>query len=121
MNDFLNLVRIVAITLIQVLFAFASAANPSAPTNLRIIDNFEQLGVDVPHPRFAWHVNDTNRAAIQTAYRIIVAESESNIDKNTGDMCDTKRVMSSAQSGVSYSGTLLRSCTEYLVEGRDLG
>ncbi len=29
----------------------------AAPINARIIDNFEQLGVDMATPRFAWVVN----------------------------------------------------------------
>jgi hypothetical protein len=33
------------------------AGTPGAPTNARIIDNFEQLGVDMATPRFAWVVN----------------------------------------------------------------
>src|SRR5260370_11189651 len=112
MNALLGLGKLVCIIALA-LFASASAAHPSAPSNLRIIDNFEQLGVDVPNPRFAWFVNDKTRAAIQTAYRIVIASSESDIDKNAGDMWDTEKVISSDQCGISYGGRSLQNCRKY--------
>jgi len=62
------------------------ATNLGAPTNLRVQDNNEQLGVDVPNPNFAWFVNDNDRGEKQTAYRIIVASNQRNIDENKGDI-----------------------------------
>jgi alpha-L-rhamnosidase len=89
------------------------AANPNAPTNLRITDNFEQFGIDQPNPKLAWYVNDTDRAETQTGYRVIVASSQTNIDNNTGDLWDTGKVMSSNQYGVAYGGTALQSNKQY--------
>lgn len=89
------------------------AASPAAPTNLRIIDNFEQLGIDQSNPKFGWYVNDTDRGESQTAYRVIVASSEANIDNNTGDLWDTGKVTSAMQYGVAYAGTALQSNKQY--------
>ncbi len=52
------------------------ATSPGAPTNLRVQDNAEQLGVDVANPGFAWYVNDSDRGERQTAYRVLVASSQ---------------------------------------------
>lgn len=89
------------------------AASPEAPTNLRIQDNTEQLGIDVANPSFAWYVNDNDRGDRQTAYRIIVASSQVNIDKNTGDNWDSRKVTSSNQYGIKYEGSALVSNTKY--------
>ena len=43
------------------------AGGGGGPTQTRIVDNFEQMGVDVQAPRFAWVVNDSARAETQTA------------------------------------------------------
>ena len=58
----------------------------NAPTQTRIVDNFEQLGVDVQAPRFAWVVNDNARAETQTAYQIILATDEAAITANQGTL-----------------------------------
>lgn len=89
------------------------AASPGAPTNLRIQDNTEQLGVDVANPSFAWYVKDSDRGEKQTAYRVVVASSQRNIDTNTGDKWDSGKVTSSNQYAVKYKGTALVSNTKY--------
>src|SRR5665648_13685 len=89
------------------------ATSPGAPTNLRVQDNTEQLGVNVVNPGFAWYINDSDRGERQTAYRIIVASSQRNIDANTGDMWDSGKVTSANQYAVKYTGTALVSNTKY--------
>ena len=79
-------------------------SSPGSPTNLRVQDNTEQLGVDVANPCFAWYVNDSDRGEQQSAYRIIVASSQSNIEANNGDIWDSGKVTSSNQYGVKYEG-----------------
>ena len=85
----------------------------NAPTQTRIIDNFEQLGVDVQSPRFGWVVNDTARAETQTAYQIIVATDEAAIAANQGALWDSGKVASSQQYGVTYAGPALAKTTKY--------
>jgi alpha-L-rhamnosidase len=84
-----------------------------APTNLRVQDSTEQLGVDVPNPSFAWYVTGAGRGERQTTYRIIVTSCEENIDSNLGDMWDSGKVISAYQYGVKYEGCALESNTKY--------
>ncbi len=86
---------------------------PGVPTNLRIQNNTEQLGVDEANSSFAWYVNDCDRGERQTAYRIIVASSQKNIDSNNGEIWDSGKVTSANQYGVKYAGTALVSNTKY--------
>ena len=83
------------------------------PTQTRIVDNFEQMGVDVQAPRFAWVVNDSARAEAQTAYQIIVAADEGAITSNQGTLWDSGKVASAQQYGVAYAGPALAKTTKY--------
>jgi alpha-L-rhamnosidase len=84
-----------------------------APTNLRVQDNAEQLGVEVANPSFAWYVSGIGRGERQTAYRIIVTSCKNNIDSNLGDLWDSGKIISVKQYGVKYDGCALESNTKY--------
>ena len=90
------------------------------PTQARIVDNFEQMGVDVQAPRFAWVVNDSARAEVQTAYQIIVAADEATITANQGTLWDSGKVASAQQYGVTYAGPALAKTTKYWWKVRTL-
>jgi alpha-L-rhamnosidase len=90
-----------------------SAAIPDAPTSIKVIDSHSQLGIDVSQPRFAWIIKDSDRGESQSAYQIIVASSESNINSNIGDMWNSGSAQSSKQYGVRYNGASLSSRTQY--------
>ena len=90
-----------------------AGAAGNAPTQTRIIDTYEQLGVDLQPPRFGWVVNDTARAETQTAYDIIVSDDEAAITANQGTVWDSGKVASAQQYGVAYAGSALAKTTKY--------
>lgn len=85
----------------------------SAPTNLRCEYCVNPLGIDSANPKFSWVVNDTDRGESQTAYQIIVASSQANIDSNYGDKWDSGTVSSAEQYAVKYNGYALADKTKY--------
>ncbi|MFH0918844.1 MAG: alpha-L-rhamnosidase N-terminal domain-containing protein [Fibrobacterota bacterium] len=91
----------------------SQAASPDAPIRLRVIDSYEQLGIDRSAPRFGWMTTDADRGESQSAYQLIVASSQSNINANTGDMWSSGWVNSSAPTNITYHGTALSSCAQY--------
>ncbi len=91
----------------------AVLAAPLQPTEARIIDNFEQLGIDTATPRFGWVVNDPTRGAVQSAYQIMVARSPAGLDNASDVVWDSGKVVSSEQYGVVYAGKSLDKTTEY--------
>ncbi len=95
-----------------------SIANDGGPTQTRLIDTYEQLGVDVQPPRFGWVVNDTARAETQTAYQIIVAADEASITSNQGMLWDSGKVASAQQYGIAYKGPALAKTTKYWWKAR---
>ncbi|MFN3422815.1 MAG: rhamnosidase, partial [Armatimonadota bacterium] len=83
-------------------------------TNLRCEYQVNPLGVDVLQPRLSWIVEATDpneRGQRQTAYRIIVASSRQNLDKDIGDLWDTGKVASD-DTMVVYKGKPLSSLME---------
>jgi hypothetical protein len=88
-------------------------AAPLQPTEARIIDNFEQLGIDTATPRFGWVVNDAARGAVQSAYQLVLAGSKGALDNAKDVIWDSGKVASSRQYGVVYGGRALEKTTEY--------
>ena len=67
------------------------------------------LGIDVIEPRLSWIVESDERAQYQTAYRIIVASDQEIVNKNEGDLWDTKKVLSDQTTHVIFEGKTLES------------
>lgn len=70
------------------------------------------MGIDVSHPRFAWQMQSDTYGAAQTAYRIVVSSSRSELN-NGSYTFDTGKVNSSSSVGIVYSGDALRPSTRY--------
>ena len=88
------------------------AASPDAPNNLRCCDKTNPVGTD-SKPYFGWYVNDPDNDEIQTSYQILIASSQSNLDKNNGDIWDSGRETSRKQNCIFYEGHKLTSGTRY--------
>ena len=89
------------------------ATAPGAPGNLRIIDYFSSLGIDDPHPRFGWILNDADRGERQTAYQVMVSASEAGLYKKSTSLWNSGKIISSQQYGIMYDGKALSSTTKY--------
>ncbi len=67
------------------------------------------LGIDTPAPRFSWLLESSQRGQMQTAYQILVANSEQELDQNTGDKWDSNKVLSENCVNIPYEGRPLTS------------
>ena len=85
---------------------------PDAPVNGRIWNLFSHLGIDSEKPVFSWQVVDNDRNELQTAFEIIVSESEFLIDRSQGTVWQSRKVLSE-ETKVIYGGKPLRSVTKY--------
>jgi alpha-L-rhamnosidase len=70
------------------------------------------LGIDDMEPPLSWQLTSNQRGQKQTAYRILVASSQENLDKNVGDLWDSGRIKSGQSTPIQYNGTPLQSRTE---------
>lgn len=95
------------------LTTWCQAAAPGPPTYLRCEFQVDPLGIDVRQPKLSWIVNDEDRGEVQTAYRVLVASSETLLAQGQGDLWDTGRVPSNQQTALLYAGEPLQSQTRY--------
>ncbi|WP_231463789.1 family 78 glycoside hydrolase catalytic domain [Pedobacter sp. Leaf132] len=71
------------------------------------------IGIDLVSPTLNWKLTSSKQNVTQTAYQILVSNSTSNLDKNIGDVWDTKKVNSSKSIQIHYKGAKLSSTKTY--------
>ena len=71
------------------------------------------MGIDVERPRLSWKLESGHRGQKQSAYRLLVASSEQNLNKNIGDLWDSGNVPSDQSLNVIYEGKPLESRQHY--------
>ncbi|MFC1601130.1 family 78 glycoside hydrolase catalytic domain [Candidatus Sumerlaeota bacterium] len=67
------------------------------------------LGIDTPHPRFSWILESARRGQLQSAYQILVASSERELQANRGDKWDSGKIASDESVNIAYQGKALSS------------
>ncbi|MDY0169345.1 MAG: family 78 glycoside hydrolase catalytic domain [Thermoguttaceae bacterium] len=67
------------------------------------------MGIDVSQPRLSWIVPCDRRGQRQTAYRVLVADSRQELDRDMGNLWDSGRVESGDGALIEYAGRPLRS------------
>jgi alpha-L-rhamnosidase len=87
---------------------------PLQVANLRCEYLTDPLGIDIENPRLSWQIqaSDSNaRGVVQSAYQILVASTEKNLESDRGDLWDTGRVESDQSIQIVYRGRPLSSRT----------
>lgn len=86
------------------------ASTPKAG-RLRCEYRVDPLGIDETAPRLSWALESEGRGQIQSAYRILVAASEEDLEAEENLLWDSGRVESSRSVSIEYEGDKLRSGT----------
>jgi alpha-L-rhamnosidase len=71
------------------------------------------IGIDVLSPGLSWKLQSAKHNIMQTSYQIVVSSSLSNLNKNIGDVWDTKKVNSGQSLQIKYKGKKLLSSKTY--------
>jgi len=69
----------------------------------------DPLGIDSDRPRLSWELESNARGKRQSAFRIMVASSHENLQRDHGDLRDTGRVESNRTVNLEYDGLPLAS------------
>ncbi|HHW00647.1 MAG TPA: family 78 glycoside hydrolase catalytic domain, partial [Clostridiaceae bacterium] len=95
--------------------SWAEAENvpPGKPAGLMVDLLSKPLGIENDQPKFSWIVNDADNNEVQTAYQILVASSEDNINNDNGDVWDSGKIISDESSAVPYNGPELQADSIY--------
>jgi len=71
-------------------------------------------GVEAAHPVLSWVLVNSHQFAVkQSAYRILVATSEKELNDNRGTMWDSRKVISGQSHALAYQGKPLQAATTY--------
>ena len=92
-----------------------------AVTNLRCEYRQNPLGVDAAKPRLSWELNSNQRNILQTAYRVLVADDPSLLEKNIGNIWDSKKKISKTSIQVEYNGKTLAISEKIFLESNGMG
>ena len=78
-------------------------------TDLKCEYAVNPLGIDTLKPRFGWILESLRRGRSQSAYRVLVATSEKQLQANVGDKWDSGKINSDRSVNVEYRGKALSS------------
>ncbi len=101
-------------SLIFILFISAISCNTKQGTDILSYDltceyTTNPMGIEVFSPRLSWKLKSDQRGQEQTAYRILVAASEEQLDNESGDLWDSGKKESTQSINISYTGLPLKS------------
>ncbi len=82
-------------------------------TNLKCEYKVNPLGVDIQKPRFSWNLQSDQRGAKQRAYQVLVASNAENLNNDSGDMWDSKKISSGNSIQIYYEGKPLSTNKKY--------
>jgi len=94
------------------MLVFVSKILFPSPTNLKVNYIVNPMGID-KSVYFSWEIDNIDRGAKQTAYRIIVASDAKKLKNNYADLWDSGKVNSSETLNIPYSGKKLKSESTY--------
>src|ERR687898_218003 len=79
------------------------------PVGLKCEYRVDPLGIDERVPRLSWALESEGRSQVQSAYRVLVARTEKDLESEENLLWDSGTVESSRSVGVEYEGKPLRS------------
>jgi alpha-L-rhamnosidase len=79
------------------------------PVGLKCEYRDDPLGIDARFPRLSWALESEERNQQQSAYRILAARSEGDLESEANLLWDSGRVESGRSVGIEYEGEALRS------------
>ena len=86
---------------------------PSSGMFCDLLEHPEETVISASTPTFGWFYQPTFRSDYQTAYRIIVASSQSLANAGTGDIWNSGVVGSSNSINIPYGGAALQTSASY--------
>jgi len=108
-----NTARVILTIAIMGLWVGMSEAENIEVTDLRCEYLTNPLGIDVAKPQLSWGCQSNQRGQKQRAYRVLVADSREEIDKNIGNLWDSGKVTSEQSLNIGYGGEPIKSCKQY--------
>lgn len=84
-----------------------------AITNLQCEHKTDPLAINTTTPQLSWQLQSSLRNVVQTAYRILVADKAELLQKNIGNIWDSKKISTDRSVQVQYKGKRLHAAKKY--------
>ena len=91
----------------------AQAASKVSVTHLTCKNFVNPVGIDSPDPHLSWQLISDSKSVVQSAYRILVADNQKDLDNNLGTVWDSKKVNTNQSIEIVYAGKTLQSAKNY--------
>src|SRR6266480_4970560 len=98
---------------LSILVSFNAISQELSISNLTCENKKNPLGVERVSPGLSWQLRSNQRSVLQTAYRILVADNPKLLEKNIGNVWDSKKVISDRCIQVKYEGAKLSPAKIY--------
>ena len=99
--------------IVMLLFTAKVFSQNIAVTHLQCEHTTNPLAINTTAPQFGWQLQSAQRNVLQTAYRILVADKPGLLEKNTGNIWDSKKISSNQSIQVVYKGKKLHAAAKY--------
>jgi alpha-L-rhamnosidase len=113
------LVRVLMITGLTATIGFTASRVHAAPQERASIvhltaDGLENpLGTALEAPQFSWQLTDSHTGAQQSAYEVLVASGEAQLESGSADIWDSGKIGSDQSVNVTYKGPALEAQKRY--------
>ncbi|GEM_PF-27731 len=103
--------RLIALLIVTLIFSSCEFSKRKSiqPVNLRCENLENPIAIDITSPLLSWNLVSEKRGQLQSAYRILVAESEKNLENDNGDFWDSGKIESTQSVNIKYEGKSLKS------------
>jgi alpha-L-rhamnosidase len=81
--------------------------------HLKCENKKDPCGIEKTTPSLSWQLQSSQRSVLQTAYRILVADDSASLQKNVGNVWDSKKINSAQSILVNYKGKKLQPVKTY--------
>jgi len=99
--------------LLFLLFPFQVFAQTLRVANLQCEYKNDPMGIETASPKLNWQLQSAERNVMQTAYRVLVSDDVETLNKNIGNIWDSRRINSSTSIEIGYTGKPLISTKTY--------
>lgn len=83
------------------------------PRNLTCEYLLDPVGIEIRNPRLSWQLTSKENGQFQSSYRIIVSSNIKLLQKDIGDIWDTRKTNSDESVNINYKGAPLESGKKY--------
>lgn len=93
--------------LLLIAFALTSYSQPLSVVALKCENKTNPFGIEKLSPSLSWQLKSSERNILQTAYRILVADDSILLNRNVGNVWDSKKITSDQSIQVKFKGQKL--------------